>query len=198
MLELLAPFAGHRARVVRLIEVAGIHAPRRGPRMAPARSRRSEPDGHVGGSRAMGRGSWAVGLWRRCRVAPGRGGPAGSRSHQTLKSWWASRSRSPAVGLCRRDTRPSDVAPHSTDRPCAALRSALHAPVVRHFALLLRQRQRSLVGPGRYDLNQPVCCAASNGARERAAIGPEPARLLRGGQRRPTSPGGARRARPGR
>jgi 3-methyladenine DNA glycosylase/8-oxoguanine DNA glycosylase len=34
MLELLAPFAGHRARVVRLIEVAGIHAPRRGPRMA--------------------------------------------------------------------------------------------------------------------------------------------------------------------
>jgi 3-methyladenine DNA glycosylase/8-oxoguanine DNA glycosylase len=35
MLELLAPFAGHRARVVRLIEVAGIHAPRRGPRLAP-------------------------------------------------------------------------------------------------------------------------------------------------------------------
>jgi 3-methyladenine DNA glycosylase/8-oxoguanine DNA glycosylase len=34
MLELLDPFAGHRARVVRLIEVAGIHAPRRGPRMA--------------------------------------------------------------------------------------------------------------------------------------------------------------------
>ncbi|HEX7471631.1 MAG TPA: hypothetical protein VF323_01000 [Candidatus Limnocylindrales bacterium] len=35
MLELLAPFAGHRARVVRLIEVAGIHAPRRGQRFAP-------------------------------------------------------------------------------------------------------------------------------------------------------------------
>jgi 3-methyladenine DNA glycosylase/8-oxoguanine DNA glycosylase len=35
MLELLAPFAGHRARVLRLIEVAGIHAPRRGPRYAP-------------------------------------------------------------------------------------------------------------------------------------------------------------------
>jgi 3-methyladenine DNA glycosylase/8-oxoguanine DNA glycosylase len=35
MLELLAPFAGHRARVVRLIEVAGIHVPRRGPRFAP-------------------------------------------------------------------------------------------------------------------------------------------------------------------
>ncbi len=34
MLELLAPFAGHRARVIRLIEVAGIHAPRRGPRFA--------------------------------------------------------------------------------------------------------------------------------------------------------------------
>jgi 3-methyladenine DNA glycosylase/8-oxoguanine DNA glycosylase len=33
MLELLAPFAGHRARVVRLIEVAGIGAPRHGPRM---------------------------------------------------------------------------------------------------------------------------------------------------------------------
>ena len=35
MLELLAPFAGYRARVIRLIEVAGIHAPRRGPRYAP-------------------------------------------------------------------------------------------------------------------------------------------------------------------
>jgi len=35
MLELLAPFAGQRARVIRLIEAAGIHAPRRGPRMAP-------------------------------------------------------------------------------------------------------------------------------------------------------------------
>jgi 3-methyladenine DNA glycosylase/8-oxoguanine DNA glycosylase len=35
MLELLAPFAGRRARVIRLIEAAGIHAPRRGPRMAP-------------------------------------------------------------------------------------------------------------------------------------------------------------------
>ena len=33
MLELLEPFAGHRARVVRLIEVSGIGAPRRGPRM---------------------------------------------------------------------------------------------------------------------------------------------------------------------
>jgi 3-methyladenine DNA glycosylase/8-oxoguanine DNA glycosylase len=35
MLDLLAPFAGYRARVIRLIEVAGIHAPRRGPRYAP-------------------------------------------------------------------------------------------------------------------------------------------------------------------
>jgi 3-methyladenine DNA glycosylase/8-oxoguanine DNA glycosylase len=35
MLELLAPYASHRARVIRLIEAAGIHAPRRGPRMAP-------------------------------------------------------------------------------------------------------------------------------------------------------------------
>lgn len=35
MLELLAPYAGHRARVIRLIEAAGIRAPRRGPRMAP-------------------------------------------------------------------------------------------------------------------------------------------------------------------
>jgi 3-methyladenine DNA glycosylase/8-oxoguanine DNA glycosylase len=33
MLELLAPFAGHRGRVVRLIEGSGITAPRRGPRM---------------------------------------------------------------------------------------------------------------------------------------------------------------------
>jgi len=35
MLELLAPYAGHRARVIRLIESAGVQAPRRGPRMAP-------------------------------------------------------------------------------------------------------------------------------------------------------------------
>jgi 3-methyladenine DNA glycosylase/8-oxoguanine DNA glycosylase len=35
MLELLAPYAGHRARAIRLIEAAGIQAPRRGPRMAP-------------------------------------------------------------------------------------------------------------------------------------------------------------------
>jgi 3-methyladenine DNA glycosylase/8-oxoguanine DNA glycosylase len=32
MLELLEPFAGHRGRVCLLIEAAGIHAPRRGPR----------------------------------------------------------------------------------------------------------------------------------------------------------------------
>lgn len=35
MLELLAPYAGHRARVIRLVEAARIRAPRRGPRMAP-------------------------------------------------------------------------------------------------------------------------------------------------------------------
>lgn len=37
MLELLAPFAGHRGRVVRLCEVAGQRAPARGPRLAPRR-----------------------------------------------------------------------------------------------------------------------------------------------------------------
>jgi len=37
MLELLAPFTGHRGRVIRLIEGAGITAPRRGPRMPPRR-----------------------------------------------------------------------------------------------------------------------------------------------------------------
>ncbi|HEX3265844.1 MAG TPA: hypothetical protein VHR16_09280 [Candidatus Limnocylindrales bacterium] len=35
MLELLAPWAGHRARVVRLLEGAGIMPPRYGPRVAP-------------------------------------------------------------------------------------------------------------------------------------------------------------------
>lgn len=34
MLELLAPFAGHRYRAVRMIELSGVHKPRRGPRMA--------------------------------------------------------------------------------------------------------------------------------------------------------------------
>jgi hypothetical protein len=37
MLELLAPWAGHRARVVRLIEIGSGAAPRFGPRM-PLRS----------------------------------------------------------------------------------------------------------------------------------------------------------------
>jgi 3-methyladenine DNA glycosylase/8-oxoguanine DNA glycosylase len=35
MLELLAPWAGHRARVVRLLERSGIAPPRHGPRVAP-------------------------------------------------------------------------------------------------------------------------------------------------------------------
>ena len=35
MLELLEPWAGHRYRVVRMIELAGVTRPRRGPRYAP-------------------------------------------------------------------------------------------------------------------------------------------------------------------
>lgn len=35
LLELLAPWAGHRARVVRLIEASGIRPPRYGPRVTP-------------------------------------------------------------------------------------------------------------------------------------------------------------------
>jgi len=35
MLELLAPWAGHRQRVIRLLEASGIAAPRYGPRVAP-------------------------------------------------------------------------------------------------------------------------------------------------------------------
>lgn len=35
MLELLEPFAGHRGRVVRLLGLSGLAAPRRGPRLAP-------------------------------------------------------------------------------------------------------------------------------------------------------------------
>ncbi len=37
MLELLAPYAGQRGRVIRLLEASGIEAPRYGPRMAPRR-----------------------------------------------------------------------------------------------------------------------------------------------------------------
>ncbi len=33
--ELLEPWAGHRHRVQRLVELAGLGVPRRGPRMAP-------------------------------------------------------------------------------------------------------------------------------------------------------------------
>jgi len=35
MLELLAPWVGHRARVIRLLETSGLAAPRFGPRIAP-------------------------------------------------------------------------------------------------------------------------------------------------------------------
>jgi 3-methyladenine DNA glycosylase/8-oxoguanine DNA glycosylase len=35
MLELLAPWAGHRARVIRLLESSGVRPPRFGPRVAP-------------------------------------------------------------------------------------------------------------------------------------------------------------------
>jgi 3-methyladenine DNA glycosylase/8-oxoguanine DNA glycosylase len=37
MLELLEPFRGQRARVVRLLELSGISAPRYGPRLSPRR-----------------------------------------------------------------------------------------------------------------------------------------------------------------
>ena len=37
MLELLEPFSGRRALVVRLLELSGIQAPRYGPRLAPRR-----------------------------------------------------------------------------------------------------------------------------------------------------------------
>ncbi len=40
MLELLAPYAGHRYRVTRLIELGGSQPPRRGPRM-PVRDYRA-------------------------------------------------------------------------------------------------------------------------------------------------------------
>jgi 3-methyladenine DNA glycosylase/8-oxoguanine DNA glycosylase len=35
MLDLLAPYAGHRHRVTRLVELSGLRPPRRGPRLAP-------------------------------------------------------------------------------------------------------------------------------------------------------------------
>jgi 3-methyladenine DNA glycosylase/8-oxoguanine DNA glycosylase len=35
MLEVLEPFAGHRGRVIRLLQITGVHAPRHGPRYAP-------------------------------------------------------------------------------------------------------------------------------------------------------------------
>jgi len=35
MLELLEPYAGHRYRAVRMVELSGVARPRRGPRYAP-------------------------------------------------------------------------------------------------------------------------------------------------------------------
>lgn len=40
MIELLAPWSGHRQRVVRLIHASGVQEPRRGPRLAPEDHRR--------------------------------------------------------------------------------------------------------------------------------------------------------------
>lgn len=51
MLELLAPWRGHRARVVQLLESAGIAPPRRGPRVTPRDLRElapREPRGRIG------------------------------------------------------------------------------------------------------------------------------------------------------
>ena len=39
MLQLLAPWAGHRQRVIRLIGASGVHEPRRGPRLHPEEHR---------------------------------------------------------------------------------------------------------------------------------------------------------------
>ncbi|HYM83508.1 MAG TPA: DNA-3-methyladenine glycosylase 2 family protein, partial [Candidatus Dormibacteraeota bacterium] len=36
-LELLEPYRGHRARVVRWLEASGLRPPRRGPRLQPRR-----------------------------------------------------------------------------------------------------------------------------------------------------------------
>jgi 3-methyladenine DNA glycosylase/8-oxoguanine DNA glycosylase len=51
MLELLAPYAGHRHRVTRLLELSGLGPPRRGPRM-PVRDYRSFLSGVRGSSPA--------------------------------------------------------------------------------------------------------------------------------------------------
>ncbi|MGB4137958.1 MAG: DNA-3-methyladenine glycosylase 2 family protein, partial [Microbacterium sp.] len=40
MQELLAPWTGHRQRVIRLILASGVQEPRRGPRLAPEDHRR--------------------------------------------------------------------------------------------------------------------------------------------------------------
>jgi 3-methyladenine DNA glycosylase/8-oxoguanine DNA glycosylase len=37
MLELLAPYRGHRAMVIRLLELSGLAPPRRAPRLTPRR-----------------------------------------------------------------------------------------------------------------------------------------------------------------
>jgi 3-methyladenine DNA glycosylase/8-oxoguanine DNA glycosylase len=39
MLDLLEPYRGHRQRVVRLVELAGVHPPRYGPRLSPRDNR---------------------------------------------------------------------------------------------------------------------------------------------------------------
>jgi len=61
--------------------------------------------------------------------------------------------------------------------------------VARRFALLLRQRQRSLVGPGRSALIQPVCCGAGNDGRRVSAASraARPGRGWSGSSRSPAS-----------
>jgi len=61
MLELLAPFAGHRGRVMRIIGLAGSRAPAYGPRLAPRR---------FGARRSPGSASGAAGA--RTRSSKGR------------------------------------------------------------------------------------------------------------------------------
>ncbi len=128
MLELLAPYRGHRYRAARLIELGGARPPRRGPRMPCATTARSEP--HPARARgppepAPARSSSARGRSSRSSPLELRPRPLefGPRPLEALPSSAPARSRA-LPGAC--GDAPLPVAP--SPRPFRHTRPAIHLP----------------------------------------------------------------------
>ena len=109
MLELLAPYAGHRYRAARLVELSGVRPPRRGPRI-PVRDYRSLLTARSGrGTPARARPRSPLRVGPMSDDAPSAGA---SRARPPCAGRW------PGPGTARPSTRPR--------RPCCCTPAATH------------------------------------------------------------------------